>query len=114
MTFQGGKADVRKTVISASKVPSMDHVAVVDSNEGYIIPHNSTLTRKIQQLVQMGTAKELGAIRFVSRKWYVHRVQQDSAEWEHTKQSRIVLDACETTVGGLRHSRTGKSDGKRG
>ena len=36
---------------------------------------------------------------FVSREWYVHRVHQFPAEQEHTKQSTIVLDAHETTVG---------------
>ena len=39
------------------------HVAVVDSNGGSITPDNSTLARKIQQLVQKEIVKELGAIR---------------------------------------------------
>ena len=90
--FQGRKADVDKNLISASKVHSKDHVAVVDSNGGYIFPCNSTLARKIQQLVQKETVKEPGAIR-------LYRVHQHPAPGEHTKESRIVLDACETTVG---------------
>ena len=60
VTFQSRKADVHKTLISASKVRRKGHVAVVDSNGGYIVPYNSMLARKIQQLV--------------------HRVYQDSAE----------------------------------
>ena len=63
MTFQGRKADVHKTLISASNVHSMGHVAVAESNGGYIIPDNSTLARKIQQLVQREIVKEPGAIR---------------------------------------------------
>ena len=63
VTFQGKKADVHKTLISASKVHSKGHDAVVDSNGGYIVPYNSMLARKIQQLVQKEIVKELGAIR---------------------------------------------------
>ena len=63
VTFQGWKVDVHKTLISASKVHSKSHVAVVDSNGGCIIPYNSTLARKIQQLVQKEIVKESGAIR---------------------------------------------------
>ena len=40
VTFQGRKTDVHKTLISASKVHSKGHVAVVDSNGGYIIRYN--------------------------------------------------------------------------
>ena len=47
VTFQGRKADVRKTLISASKVHSKGHVAVVDLNGGYIISYKSTPARKI-------------------------------------------------------------------
>ena len=46
------QADVHKTLVSASKVHSEDHVAVVDSNGGYITFYNGTLARKIQQFVQ--------------------------------------------------------------
>ena len=63
VTFQGWKADVHKTLISASEVHSKRHVAVVDSNEGYIILYNSTLARMIQELVQKELVNELGAIR---------------------------------------------------
>ena len=67
VTFQGRKADVHKTLISASIVHSKGHVAVVDSNGGYIIPPcNSTLASKIQQFVQNETGNEPGAIRLVS------------------------------------------------
>ena len=37
-TFPGRKADVHKTLTSASKVQSEGHVAVVDSKGGYIHP----------------------------------------------------------------------------
>ena len=60
--FQGRKADVHKTLISASKVHSKGHVVVVNSNGGHIIPYTSMLARKIQQLVQKEIVKELGAI----------------------------------------------------
>ena len=53
VTFQGRKADVHKTLISAGKVHSQGHVAVVGSKGGYI----STLARKIQQLVQREIVK---------------------------------------------------------
>ena len=52
VTFEGRKADVHKTPIGASKVHSKGHVSVADSKGGNIIPYNSTLARKIQQLVQ--------------------------------------------------------------
>ena len=48
VTFHGRKADVDKTLISARKVHSKGHVAVV-SNGGYIILHNSALARTNQQ-----------------------------------------------------------------
>ena len=57
------------------------------------------LARKIQQLVQKVVVKELGAICLCLEEWFVHRVHQDSAKCEHTKQSRIVRDAYKTTVG---------------
>ena len=38
VTFHGRKADVHTTLISASKVHSKGHIAVVDSKGGYIIP----------------------------------------------------------------------------
>ena len=95
VTFQGRKADVHKTLISASKVHSKGDVAVVDSNGGYIIRYNGMLARKIQQPVDKETDKELGT-----------KIQQNG---RHTKQSRIVLDANEKQQsGGLRHSRTGQ------
>ena len=62
VAFHGRKADVHKTLISASKVHSKGHVAVVDSNGGYIILYNSTLARKIQQLGQKEIVNEF-AIR---------------------------------------------------
>ena len=62
VTFQGKKADVHKTLISASEVHSKGRVAVLDSNGGYIIPCNSTLARKIQQHVQKEIVTEPGAI----------------------------------------------------
>ena len=63
VTFQGRMAHVHKTLISASKVHSKGHVAVGDSNGGYIIPDNSMLARKTQQFVQKETVKEPGALR---------------------------------------------------
>ena len=39
---------------------------------------------------------------------------KNQATREHTKRSRIVLDAYETTVGGLSPLEWSKSDGKRG
>ena len=63
MAFQGRKADVHKTLIGASKVHCKGHVAVVDSNGGYIILYNSMLARKIQQVVQNEIVNEPGAIR---------------------------------------------------
>ena len=102
VTIQGRKADVQ-SLISASKVHSQGHTAVVDSNGGYIIPYNSMLARRIQQLVQKEIVKELGAIRlYLESGTYIGY----SAEWEHTKQSRIVFDIYKTTGGGLRISRT--------
>ena len=62
-TFHGRTADVHKTLISASKVHSRGHVAVVDSNGGYIFLYNSTLGRNIQQFVQNEIVNELGVIR---------------------------------------------------
>ena len=41
----------------------MGHVAVVDSDGGYIILYNSTLARKTQQPVQHEVVNEHGAIR---------------------------------------------------
>ena len=66
VSFQGRKAHVHKTLISASKVHSEGRVAVLDSNVGQIIPKNNTLARKIQQLVQEEIVRELFAIR-----WYL-------------------------------------------
>ena len=63
VAFRGRKADVHKTLISASKVHSNGHVAVVAPNEGHTILYNSMLARKIHQLVQKEIAKELGALR---------------------------------------------------
>ena len=54
---------VRNTLISARTVHSKGHVAVVDSNGGYIISHNSTLTRKIKPFVQQEIIHESGAVR---------------------------------------------------
>ena len=51
-TFRGKNADIHKTLISASKVHSKGHVAIVNSNGGYIIPYNSTFARHVQQFVQ--------------------------------------------------------------
>ena len=62
VTFRGRKADVHKTLISASKVHIKGHVAVADSNVGYIIPCNSALPRKIQQFVQNEIVNESGAL----------------------------------------------------
>ena len=71
-----------------------------------------TLARKIQQLVQNEIVKKQ-CDTFVSGEWHIHRVHHNPATREHTKKSRIVLDARETTVGGP--SLEGiKSDGKRG
>ena len=61
--FQGRKADVDKNLISASKVHSKDHVAVVDSNGGYIFPCNSTLARKINNSFRRRLSKNL--VRYV-------------------------------------------------
>ena len=49
VTFQDRK--VHETLISASKVGSKGHAAVVDSNGGHIIHYNSAFARKIQQFV---------------------------------------------------------------
>ena len=68
MTFQGRKADVHKTPISASKVHSKGHVAAVDSNGGYIILYNSALARDFNNSSEMRLSKNLGAIR--SGEWY--------------------------------------------
>ena len=62
VTFHGRKADVHNTLISASKVRYKSHVAVADSNGGYIILSSSRLAIKIQHFVQKEIAKELGAI----------------------------------------------------
>ena len=63
MIFRGRKADVHKTLVSASKVHSEGHVAVVDSNGGYIILDISALARKIQPFVQNEIVNEPGAER---------------------------------------------------
>ena len=63
VTFRGRKADVRETLISSCKVHSKGHVAVVDSQRGFIIPRNSTLARMIQQIVPSEIANEPGAAR---------------------------------------------------
>ena len=99
MTFQGKKADVHKTLISASNVHSQGHVAVVDSNVDSIIPNNSTLARKIQQLVQKGIVNEPGAVRpYLENDTHIGYTENPATR-EHAKRSRVVLDACETTVG---------------
>ena len=48
VTLRGRHAAVHKTLISASKVHSKGHVAVVDSNGGNIILCNCALARKIE------------------------------------------------------------------
>ena len=117
VTFQGRKADVHKTLISASKVHSKGHVAVVGSNGGYIIPHNSTLARKVQQSVQNEIVNELGAIRlYLENGTYIGytKIQQQvrtRSDQElcsmHAKQQSGLGGAFGTLSGG-------KSDGERG
>ena len=63
VTFQGRKAHVHKTLISANKVHRKGHAAVVDSNGGCIILHNGVLARKIQQYVLNEIVNEPGAVR---------------------------------------------------
>ena len=93
--FQIRKADVHKTLISARKAHSKGHVAVVDSNgQQHACEKDSTTRSK-------GGCQGTWCKTFVSRELYVHRVHQNPAEREHTKQSRIVPDAHETTVGWL-------------
>ena len=45
-TFQGSKADVHKTQISASKVHNKGHVAVVDSTADFMIPSQQNTCEK--------------------------------------------------------------------
>ena len=85
VTFQGTKTDVHKTLISATKVQSEGHAAVVDSNGGYIILTNSTLARKIQQFTQNETVNELGAIRL-----YL----ENGAHIGYTENSASQLPSC--------------------
>ena len=102
VTFRGRKADVHKTLISASTVHSKDHVASVDSNGGYIL-YNSALARKILPFVQNEIVTELGAVLLYleigTDIWHRHRIHQNSATRLHTKRSTIVFDASKTTVG---------------
>ena len=79
VAFPDRKADVHKTLISASKVHSKGHVAVVDSNGGYIISYSSMFARKIQQLVQKEIVKELGANRlYLEICTYIGRAKSSS------------------------------------
>ena len=110
MTFQGRKADVNKTLISASRVHSVGDVAVVDSNGGYIILHNSTLARKIQQLVQKEIVIEPGAIRsYLENGTYTGytKIQQHG-------NTRSDQELCSTVGWPSDLSKGEKSDGKRG
>ena len=98
VTFRCRKADVHKTLISASKVHSKGHVAVVDSEEGYIFLHNSTHAIKIQQFVQNEIVNELGSIRlYLESGAYIGYTK--ILQHAHMKRSTIVFDACETIVG---------------
>ena len=72
----------------------------MDSNGGYIIPHNSTLARKIQQFVQIEIVNELGAVHLYLENGTYIGYAKNPATRANTKQSRAVFDACETTVGG--------------
>ena len=68
VTFRGREADAHKALISAIKVRNEGHVAVVDSQGGYIIPCSSALARKngthigytkIKKLVQTRNNQQL-------------------------------------------------------
>ena len=96
VTLRGKHAAVHKTLISASKVHSKGHVAVVDSNGGNIIFCNCALSRKIEPFFQNEIINELGSVR-LNGEWHQH------ATCANVNQSRAVFDACETTVRGLRH-----------
>ena len=113
-TFQGGKADVHKTLTSVSKVHSKDRVAVVDSNGCYIILFNSTLARKIQQLVQKEIVKELGAIHlFLVSDTYIEYTKTSSTGVHEAIKNcaRCIRNNSRGAFGTLE---VGKSDLKRG
>ena len=90
----------KNTLISACKVHSKGHVAVVQANGGYITPHSSTLARTIQQFVQIEIVSELGAVHLYLENGTYIGYAKNPATRANTKQSRAVFDACETTVGG--------------
>ena len=99
------KGDVHKTLISASKVHSKGHVAVVDSNGGYNILSNSTLARKIQQLVQREIVKEPGAVAlYLENCTHIGytKIQQHGST--RSKQELYLMHGKQQS-GDLRHSR---------
>ena len=71
VAFQGRKAHIHKTMISASKVHSKGLVAVVDSNGGYFIHYSSTLARKIQHLVQKEIVREPAVRLYLENGTYI-------------------------------------------
>ena len=105
VTCQGRKADVYKTLISASKVHSKGHVAVVDSNGGHIIPYNSTLARRIQQLVQEEIVKELGAIRLYLENGTHIGYTQIQQHGSTRRDQELCSKNAKHQPGCLRHSR---------
>ena len=65
-TTQYGHGVAFRGLSSASKVHRKGHVAVVDSEGGYIIPCSSTLARTIEHIVQSEIVSELGGSACVS------------------------------------------------
>ena len=55
------RLDGRRPQISDQREHSKGHVAVLDSNGGYIILYNNTLARQVRRLVRKETVKEPGA-----------------------------------------------------
>ena len=75
VTFQGRKADVHKTLISASNVHSKGHVAVVDADGGYIIPYNSSLNNSFRRRRSMNLVQYVCIQRMASTSGYT-KIQQ--------------------------------------
>ena len=109
VTFQGRKADVHKTLISASKVHRKGHDPVVDSNGGCIILHNSVFASKIQQFVLNEIVNEPSAVRlYLENGTYIGYTKTQQLVRTRSHQELCSMHAKQQS-GGFRPSRWGAS-----
>ena len=90
------------------------HVAVVDANGSYIIPHNRALARKIHRIVRTEIATELAAARlYLVNGTNIGYTQIEQHVQTRGNQEMCLVDAGQQSgaSGSLWH---GKQDGERG